>query len=48
VETYSFSYDVLTTPAGPGGASVHDWGASGYTFIANDDNGHFSFTLVAA
>ncbi len=35
-------------PAATGGASVHDWGASGYTFIANDDNGNYSFTLMAA
>ncbi|HVS39283.1 MAG TPA: hypothetical protein VMS17_27245 [Gemmataceae bacterium] len=47
-ETYSFSYDVQTVPAATGGASVHDWGASGYTFIANNDNGQYSFTLTAA
>ncbi len=47
-ETYSFTYDVLTTPSASGGASVHDWGASGYTFVANDDNGVYSFTLTAA
>ena len=39
-ETYSFSYDVQTVPAATGGASVHDWGASGYTFLANNDGGN--------
>ena len=47
-ETYSFSYDIQTVPAATGGASVHDWGASGYTFIANNDNGNYAFTLTAA
>ena len=47
-ETYSFTYDVQTVPAATGGASVHDWGASGYTFIANNDGGNYSFTLTAA
>ena len=47
-ETYSFNYDIQTVPAAAGGASVHDWGASGYTFIANNDNGQYAFTLTAA
>ena len=46
-ETYSFSYDVQTVPAAAGGAAVHDWGASGYTFLANDDGGQYTFTLTA-
>ena len=47
-ETYSFTYDIQTVPAATGGATVHDWGASGYTFLANNDNGSYSFTLIAA
>ena len=47
-ETYSFTYDVQTVPAATGGASVHDWGASGYTFVANNDNGNYASTLTAA
>ena len=46
-ETYSFSYDVQTTPTSTGGATVHDWGASGYTFLATNDGGQYAFTLVA-
>ncbi len=47
-ETYSFQYDVQTTPTAPGGATIHDWGASGYTFIASEDGGQYTFTLSAA
>jgi Putative Ig domain len=48
VETYSFTYDVQTTPTAAGGATVHDWGASGYTFVASNDDGQYTFTLIAA
>ena len=47
-ESYNFTYDIGIAPAATGGVAVHDWGASGYTFVAANDNGQYTFTLVAA
>ena len=46
-ESYRYTFDAITTPETSAGATVHQWGTSGYSINANGAEQQSSFVLIA-